>query len=196
MTLSHRYQNFGVKNAPQLGDETSIGAEKIEEDKLQSFENGYQSGWDDAVAAQGTTRENVTAEFARNLQEASFSFHEARTALLRELQSTVEPIINELLPGIAGETIALHILDQISKATKEALELPIEIVVSPSRVSTLQTLFEDVLKEPFEIIEDATLGEDQVFLRLGQKEKEIDFAPWLGQVKDALSTHFESIGKG
>lgn len=195
MTLAHRYQKFGATEARSAPEETA-GAEQLEEEKLQSFENGYQSGWDDAVAAQGTTRDNVTAEFARNLQEASFAYHEARTALARELRDLVEPLLGELLPLLARETLALHVLDIVSSAAKKAMDQPIEIVVAPNRVLTLEALFEASLTEPFEIRPDDTMDQDQVFLRLGSQEQEIDFQPWLEQVNASLASYLDTIGKG
>ena len=194
MTLSHRYQNFGVPVA-QVGHTDTTATEKIEEDKLQSFENGYQSGWDDAVAAQSTTRDNITAEFAQNLQEISFGYFEARMALARELRSVIEPVLAKLLPSIARDTLHAHILEKIESEIKSSLDIPVEIAVSPSRVVTLQSLLEETLKAPYEIIPDNTLLEDQVFLRLGQCEYEIDFEPWLQQVNDAVTTYFSTIGK-
>lgn len=194
MSLSHRYRNFGASQ-PHGGQAQPIEAEQIEEDKLQSFEEGYKSGWDDAVCAQETTRANVSAEFARNLQEASFSYHEARSALVQELRNVIEPLMENLLPAIASETLAAHILDQITQVSRDNLGRPIEVAVSPTRVTAMQTIFEDVIKEPFVIVADDCMAADQVFLRVGQEEREVDFAPWLQEVKDGLSAYFDSIGK-
>lgn len=194
MSLSHRYQNFGIPQ-PQGSSTGPLGDDQIEEDKLQSFENGYKSGWDDAVSAQETTRSNVSAEFARNLQEASFSYHEARSALVKELRDVIEPVMTKILPEIAGETLAVHVLDQITQIARDKLDCPVEVAVSPTRLVTMQTVFEEVLKEPFEIVPDECLSADQVFLRIGREEREIDFAPWLQQVKDSVAAYFDSIGQ-
>ena len=191
MSLSHRYRNFG--SSPPPNEKVLTDLEQIEERNLESFENGYKSGWDDAVAAQETTRANVTAEFGRNLQEISFSFHEARAALAKELRNVLEPVLTALLPKIAGEALAAHVLDQIDEISREAMERRVEIAVSPQRIMSMQTLFEDILKDPFEIVADDTLSADQVFIRIGTEEREIDFEPWLQAVRDALASHFDSI---
>lgn len=194
MTLSHRYQNFGMPLA-QNGNAAPTSVEKIEEDKLQSFEDGYQSGWDDAVAAQGTTRDNVTAEFARSLQEASFSYHEARSSIVREFRGIMEPLLDELLPRLSRETVAAHVLEQIESLSKEALDHSIEICTAPNRVVTMQSLFENAIKDPFIIKADDSLKDDQVFIRLGNQEREIDFEPWIQQVQGAVTAYFDSIGE-
>ena len=192
MTISHRYQNFGSQNEDQP---ISNDLEKLEDEKLQSFETGYQSGWDDAVAAQKSLRDNVTAEFAMNLQSISFSYHEARSALTSELRRAVEPLLLELLPTIARDTLFLHLMEKIGEFSEDTLQKSLLISVPENRFETMKSLFEDNLETPFELMVDDSLADDQVFIKLGTEEHEINFDPWLEDTKSAIGSLFESIAK-
>jgi flagellar assembly protein FliH len=192
MTISHRYQNFGS----QIDDQPiSSDLEKLEDEKLQSFETGYQSGWDDAVAAQKSLRDNVTAEFARNLQSISFSYHEARSALTSELRRAVEPLLLELLPTIAHETLFLHLMEKIGEFSEDTLRKSLVISVPENRFETMKSLFEENLEAPFELVVDDSFADDQVFVKLGAEEHEINFDPWLEDMKSAIGSLFDAIAK-
>ena len=114
MTLSHLYQNFGDQKPPQQTP-TTESRDAVEDEKLQSFEDGYKAGWEDAVNAQSQARDHIDNEFAKNLQEISFSFHEARTALKKELGEMLEPVFLKLLPIISHETFIPKIIENISR---------------------------------------------------------------------------------
>jgi flagellar M-ring protein FliF len=53
-------------------------------ERLAAYEQGYRAGWDDAVRAEAADQARIGAELARNLQEMSFSFHEARSRSSRQ----------------------------------------------------------------------------------------------------------------
>jgi flagellar assembly protein FliH len=194
MSLSHRYKNFSPQTPQDLHGATG-SIEKVEEQKLQSFEDGYKSGWDDALAAQKTMRSDITAEFGRNLQEASFSYHEARTALARELRSVMEPILCDLLPKVAQETLAAHVIDEISALTQQTLDRQIEVAVHPGRLQSMESVCSDELSQPFTIVEDDTLLEDQVFLRVGASEREVNFEEWIQLTIDTVGRFFDAAEK-
>lgn len=195
MGVSHLYQDFG-RSKPKQAYANPVESElKQEEEKLESFEDGYKSGWDDAISAQKDTNSAVSSEFAQNLQDASFSFHEARASLAKELREVVEPLLDALLPKIAKEALASHVMEQVASLSSDTLNRPIEIAVSPARMVTLQSLCEDTLTEPFVVIPDETLGEDQVFLRVGKQEREVELETWLQEVKTLVSTFFDKAEK-
>ena len=192
MSVSHLYKDFGSVPFDQNSAANAAG-EEVEEAKLQSFEDGYQSGWDDAVAAQESTKKTIGAAFAQNLQDVSFSFHEARGTLAKQLREVMEPMLDSLLPELARQSLAHHILEQTQNLSRESLDRPLEIAVSPMRATALQALCEADLKEPFVLVPDETLAEDQVFIRVGELEREIDFDGWFEEVRQAVSAFFDKV---
>ena len=55
ITASHLFEDFGGKPKPK-SKAPSFRIEEVEDQKLESFENGYRAGWDDAIKAQAETK--------------------------------------------------------------------------------------------------------------------------------------------
>lgn len=192
MTLAHLYVDFG-KSPTQRSDASRTGDQtELETEKLVAFESGYKSGWDDALSAQSQSNTSVGDEFAQSLQEISFSYHEARATLRKELCAAFKPVIAHLLPKMLQETFGQHVLEQIETLAQNTLERPIQITTSPQRMIALQALCEETLKEPFVITPDENVDDDDVYLRLGAAEHEVAFGPWLEEIQNSLASFLEN----
>jgi flagellar assembly protein FliH len=163
--------------------------DEIEEDKLQSFETGYKSGWDDAIAAQDSIKGTVSAEFARNLEEAKLAFVDARVEVLGQLRETFAPLIERLLPDVAKATLVPHVLEQIETLATQAVEGKIEICVAPAQVGMMETLLAEQASE-LVITPEQTLLEDQVFLRVAGAEREIHLEPFAQNIVSSIEQFF------
>ena len=117
MSVSHRYKNFGGSDRAASSDRIQ-GDDQIEQDKLAAFESGYQAGWDDSTKAQSDNRDKISSEFARNLQEMSFTYHEALAKLTLSLKPVMTEIIDRLLPAMVAQSLAGHILEQVEAHLK------------------------------------------------------------------------------
>ena len=80
MPLLDRYNDFGSFSDPILTTDAASSDEQ-ESVRLEAFEKGYQAGWDDSSIAHQTEREKVSSELAQNLQDMSFTYHEAYAKL-------------------------------------------------------------------------------------------------------------------
>ncbi|MEP2470043.1 ABC transporter ATP-binding protein [Roseobacter sp.] len=191
MSLSHRYRNFGGEKAPEPTieeDSTSVAAS--EDQQLEAFEKGYQAGWDDAVKAQSDSVTKVSAEFGQNLQDMSFTYQEALSKLTLSMKPIMVEIVDKLLPAVAHDTLGPQIVDQVFDLLREHPNQPIELVVAPSNIETVQHLAEDKIKAPFEIVGDQTLADGQAFVRIGTEERSIDMQTILTGVSDAITAFF------
>ena len=196
MGVSHLYKDFGDRRRRDFEPNASDPDLDQEEEKLQSFEDGYKSGWDDAIAAQKQSTTAISAGLEQSLQEASFSYHEARSALVSELRQFFEPLLDSFLPALAKETLAPRLLEQIAELSSELVDRKIEIAVSPARMVAVQELCSDKLQSPFEIQPDEALLEDQVFLRVGDQEREIELQAWLTNINRCVQAFFEQLDGG
>lgn len=194
MTLSHLYQNFGDqrKSSPTA---TSQSREAVEDEKLQSFEDGYKAGWDDAVKAQSQARDHIDSDFATNLQAISFSYHEARVALKKELGEVLESLFLKLLPKIAHDALVPKVVENVMDLASQVAERPIEVAVSPHRMVMMQSAFEDQIQEPFIVTPDESLEKDQVFIRVGSIEQAIDLDTWNSEIQSTISSHLKLPNK-
>lgn len=189
MSLSHRYRNFGGVKAQEATHE-ELSAEAHEDQQLQSFEKGYQAGWDDAVKAQADSIAKVSAEFGQNLQDMSFTYYEALSKLTASFEPVMLEIVEKLLPSLASEVLGPRIVEQVLGMIKDQPRQPIEIVVAPSHVETIQELVEGKLSEPFEVVSEQSLGEGQAFVRIGSVERNIDLDTVLAGIRQAMTAFF------
>jgi len=190
MSVSHLYQDFGPK--PSLFDASSdVDISAIEDDKLAAFETGFQAGWDDAIKAQSDSNTRISAELAKNLQDTSFSYHEARAALIKSLRPLFSDITDTLLPAVARQSMGAHIVEQLADMSRDVLDQVIEVTIAPQNVDPIEQLLNHALPEPFVLIGDKTLGDGQVFLRIGADEREIDLAQVVSSIAVAMETFFQ-----
>jgi flagellar assembly protein FliH len=191
MSVSHRYRNFGKKSAP--AQPSAAEGDRLEEQKLQAFEAGYQAGWDDATKAQADEKARLSAEFSQNLQDISFSYHEAIAKLSASFEPILKEIVEKVLPSMARETLGMHVTEQINALMAESIARPIEVVVAPESEVRIQAFVEGKLAEPFKIVTDATLTDEQVFIRIGSEERKIDLNAIVDGISLATKAFFHEI---
>lgn len=189
MSVSHRYRNFGGAKAPT--DNTSeTNSEELEDLKLQAFEAGYQAGWEDATKAQSDAKDKVTAELGQNLLDMSFTYHEALSKLTLSLEPAMRQIIDTLLPEIVRTALGVHILEQVKNLIDGQINHPVEIVVRPQNIETVQAIVKSKLPEAFKIVGEESLGEGQAFIRVGDNERQVDLDGVLAEVSKTMTAFF------
>lgn len=154
-----------------------------------AFEKGYKAGWNDASSAEENDQLKISAEFARNLQDLGFTYHEARNHVLKSLENLLLELVKKILPELAFETLGLTIVEEINSMAKVAADIPLQIVVSPLTRPTIEPMLDDFSTVALELIEEPSLSQGQVFLRAGQAEKQIDFS----RVFEATSTALTAV---
>ncbi|PID35411.1 MAG: flagellar biosynthesis protein [Rhodobacterales bacterium] len=183
-----------AKHTP-VPDELPIAREKLEKTRLEGYENGYRAGWDDCAKAEAEDQERISAEFARNLQELSFTFHEAKSHVLKMLEPLLNALIAQLLPKTVTETFADKILEEVLPLAETAADTPIEIVVSSGLRDQLESLLSSSTQFPVQIREEPTLAHGQAFLRSATEEKEVDLTSALERIKDII-TGYNDLNTG
>jgi flagellar assembly protein FliH len=189
MSMSQRYRDFG-RSKPPAKDAEDQTLEALEDHKLQAFEAGYQAGWDDSAKAQADARDKIGAELGQNLQEMSFSYHEALSKLTVSMEPVMTQMIEKLLPELLRNALSAHILEQIRALITEHARHPIEIVVSEKNVDTVKAIAGRNLTEPFEVVGEPTLGEGQAFVRMGEAERQVDLDGVVSGISKAMVAFF------
>lgn len=194
MSLSHKYEDFGSFNSAMAPAQETL-AEAFEDQKLQSFEEGYQAGWDDAIKAQADDKARVSAQLDQSLQEMSFTYHEALAKLTTSMRPIMEQVVEKLLPAIARDAVGSHIVEQITGMLRQAGAHPIEIVVSDEGHKTIEALLNRELTEPFSIVREPSLSPGQAFVRIGDSEREIDVDSVVNGVSEAVNAFFHQVSE-
>lgn len=178
----------------------SVTAQKIEEARNEGYETGYKAGWDDAVNAEEETRARIGAELARNLQDLGFTFHEARSHVIKALEPLLGEMVDTVLPELVTQTIGQTIIEEVLPLAETASDAPIEILLCPNNKPAVEALVTGALPMALTFIEEPSLSEGQVFLRLGTKERKIDLDGALDRIRVAIDSAFtlnkESIVNG
>ncbi len=176
---------------PEPAPEPAITADMLEQTRLESYEAGYKAGWDDAARAEAEEQGRIGAEFARNLQDLGFTFHEARCHVMQALEPLLAGMVERVLPKLVTETLGQTIVDELLPLATEAADTPIEVVVAPQSRPALEDLLGESGTVPFAIVEEPSLAPGQVFLRSGKTERHIDFATAIDRIGTAINGLYE-----
>lgn len=163
----------------------------IEEAKLAAYEQGYTAGWDDAVAAQADEQGKIKADLARNLQALGFTFQEARQHMLQALEPLLSEMTARLLPEMAREALAPMILETLMPMAEELADAPITILLNPAVRDSVEALLAQATGLPMTIVEEPSLAESQVYLRLGSAETKVDLGRATSEIAAAVRGFFD-----
>jgi flagellar assembly protein FliH len=169
-----------------------IEAAAMEEARLASFEAGYEAGWEDAMAAQKDERSAVGADLARNLQALSFTYHEARAHVLAALQPFLVALVSRVLPETARANLAPMVAEALRPLAELAAGAPVTIELNPAARPAIEALLAGQASPPVRLVEEPTLGEGQVYLRLGDREDHVNLDHITESIRTAVTGFFPS----
>lgn len=165
---------------------------QLEEARLEAFDNGYKAGWDDSAEAHAKEQGRISVELANNLQELSFTYHEARTAMLAEMEGILRGMIDTVLPTSLHHSLGELILQQVSEIAADSADVMIEIVVAPENVGQIRKMTESAMGPPLTVLEESSLGPGQAYLRMGRVERKLDMDSVLNDISGAVASFFEN----
>jgi flagellar assembly protein FliH len=169
----------------------TIAAAEVEEAKLAAYEQGYAAGWEDSIAAQSEDQQRLRTDLARNLQAMSFTYHEARTHILRAMAPLLMEVATRLLPELARRSLGPVVLDALMPLAEERADTPIVIVLNPAARTAIEAVLETTPGLPVTLREEPSLGEGQVYLQLGEHELRVDLDRATADITGALSAFFD-----
>ncbi|MDR0809133.1 MAG: flagellar biosynthesis protein [Gemmobacter sp.] len=186
--MALKLESFEATDIPPAAES---GADHAMEDaRLAAFEQGYTAGWDDASNASAQDQTRIRADLARSIQALGFTFHEARTHVLKALGPLIQEMTVRLLPELAREALAPTVLETLLPLAERLAEAPIDLVLNPAARTPVESLLEQATGLPLNIVEEPLLGEGQVYLRLDGCETRIDLDAATGQLTAALRGFF------
>jgi hypothetical protein len=167
----------------------------LEDERLASYDTGYRAGWDDASAASDGDQTRIGAELSRNLQNLSFTYHEARNHVLKAVEPLLLQIVGQLLPELARETLGPFVLETLMPLAEGLGDAPVALVINPAARPGVEALLEHAIGLPLTIAEEPSLGEGQVYIRLGTVETQVDLDKATADIAAAVRGFFDLPGK-
>ncbi|MFC3085889.1 flagellar biosynthesis protein [Tabrizicola soli] len=185
-----RLEIFDTAAAPDGGLQPLVEVSALEEAKIASYEQGYSAGWEDASAAQQGDQSRIRADLARNLQSLSFTFQDARSHVLQAVRPLILEMAGRLLPGIAREALAPTVLEALAPMAEEMGDAPVTLVLNPAARERVEGLVAQASGLPVVIEEEDSLGEGQVYIRLGPRETSVDLDRVTRDISAAVHAFF------
>lgn len=189
MALSRILPEFGARIAKNSVTLTDVS---LEEQKLASYEAGYQAGWDDSARANSDAGKQVSADFAQNIRDLSVTQQDAYAALLADVKPLLTQIVEAVLPAIARETLGPRILELIEAEMSAGSGRALTLLAASEDCAFLQPLVENLSEDTDVILQpDGTLMAGQVRLSFGDAgEQEIDTAALISGIQEAVQAFF------
>ncbi|TCP39092.1 flagellar biosynthesis protein [Rhodovulum marinum] len=175
-----------VTEAPAARPAEPVETAETQDVRLNAFEDGYKAGWDDATAAETQGRERIAADFAKTLQEMSFSYHEARAHVLGALGPLLTAMVERVMPQLAAAGFARTVVETAMQLAEAQADRPVRMRVCPENRAALEDLVGADPGMPVVIVADDTLGPGQALVSAGEAEREIDIDGMLSAIQTAL----------
>lgn len=183
-----------IFDAPDISEVADFipGTAAGEEARLAAYETGYKAGWDDAAEAEANAQGRIRADLARNLQEMSFTYHEARGAVLKQIEPLMHGIVTRVLPELARDTLGQTVTERLLPLARVSAEVPVQLLCNPAEEDILTEALGDQQLLPLEIGTDPLLAEGQVHLKFGQVEEMIDLSGAIKSISGAVGAFFHT----
>ena len=193
--MALKLEVFDSEAKPSRAHTVVLDRVALEDEKLAAYETGYRAGWDDASSAVNEDQTTARAELARNMQTLSFTYHEARGHVLKAVEPLLLQIVGQLLPEIARKTLAPFVLETLLPLAEGLAEAPVTLVINPIARPAVEALLEQAIGLPLTIEEEPTLGEGQVYIRMGTIETQVDLDKATADIAAAVRGFFDLTGK-
>lgn len=161
-------------------------AAELEAARLEGYDAGYRAGWDDAAAAHAADQDRIGEEFARNLRDLGFTYHEARAHVTAGVETVLRSFLHAFFPAFVAEAISAQVEEALAPHVDAAAGQPIRLRVSPADAPALRRLLVSVSTIPCVIEEEPSLASGQVYCAMGAREIEIDLAEVVTATETAL----------
>lgn len=173
--------------------EASATSGDLESSRLAGYESGYQAGWDDALKSSEMEHTHISAEFARNLEELSFTFLEARRQVCLSLKPLVETLVRQVVPELMQanykdliEELLLPIVEVQGQAT-------VDLICAPEDEDMMKRLLANQDRLPVMLRTESSFSQGQVRFHLGHEIHDVDASGLLAQIKDAAEQFYAQL---
>lgn len=175
-------------------DEASAPSlQQAERMREAAFEQGYASGWQDALEHLRSEDDlrRIAAEEA--LQSARFTYAEAHAALQRSFMELARTMLEKLLPDVARLSLPDCVREELARIVRRNTHASIQVICAPSALVSLETITAAVADRDIELIAEPSFSEAQVALRTGRCEQVVDFSGVIQALQDHLGNYLAHL---
>lgn len=183
-TIANLLEDFCVEQ-PTPSDQDDAASARDDE-LLDSFEQGYKAGWEDAIRAKAEEKAHVSAALAGNLQELTFTYHDAKTSVLADLGPVLNAVVRTLLPKVAYRSMGERLVEQLLLLAETNSTKDVRISVASTEVVAVSELLPENLAFPVLVTGDASLSPGQAHINFSGREQQIDLDELLAELEKSI----------
>ena len=164
----------------------------LEAARVSGYEDGYKSGWDDAIRSAEGEAKTVGAELARNLRDLSFTYFEARDEVLTALEPFLQELLGTIFPELLPEAAAAALAKELAELATEGGKSGVRILVSPDDAEVVKGLLEPEADVSAEVLEEPAMLPGQARIASELREVAIDTGSVLERLRAALGAEIQA----
>jgi flagellar assembly protein FliH len=165
----------------------------LEATRLAGYEAGYQAGWDDALKSSEMEHTHIQAEFARNLEELSFSFFEARKQVCLSLKPLVMALVGQIVPELMRAHYKNLLEEVLLPLVEEQSQPNVDLVCSVEDEAVMKELLSQQERLPVVLRTEPSFSQGQVRFVLGHEIHDVDAEALLSQITEASERFFAML---
>ena len=154
--------------------------------RLAVYEEGYRSGWDDAVRAAEGEERAIGAELARNLKDLSFTYFEARDEVLASVRSFLAELLDRMFPALLPEAVAANVAQEMAGIVEDLCDGRFTIVIAPDDAATVKRLLSSDDHRTVTVVSEPAMATGQARIRSAKGEASIDAGRLVATLKAAV----------
>lgn len=164
---------------------------------IDRFDDGYNAGWDDAMAQVEAEQSRVAAQLAERLTGLERDQRAAMTTALMTLEPALRDVFDKLLPSTVERAFLPILLEEVEAVLDAGTEC-LTLVVAPEDAAPVARLLErgGIAAERVTVTSEPALSMSQALIRWTGQERQIDLEGVLTALDDALETFLATMDRG
>ncbi|WP_339640529.1 hypothetical protein [Jannaschia helgolandensis] len=164
---------------------------------IDRFDDGYNAGWDDAMAQVEAEQSRVAAQLAERLTGLERDQRAAMTTALMTLEPALRDVFDKLLPSTVERAFLPILLEEVEAVLDAGTEC-LTLVVAPEDAAPVARLLErgGIAAERVTVTPEPALSMSQALIRWTGQERQIDLEGVLTALDDALETFLATMDRG
>lgn len=185
------FEDFGSGKTVETQASGSAGTQQSDDAIRDAHDEGYKAGYADGLATADTERSKLTSDIATALQEASFTYFEARQHVMNSMRPLLETMADIILPELGRASLARKAVEELL-AIADKVEAPIKLYCAEVCEEEISELVSRQVTFPVEIETEETLTSSQIILSYDNGQTHLDLDLTVAKIQQAISDFYET----
>jgi flagellar biosynthesis/type III secretory pathway protein FliH len=171
----------------------ALTPEEIADLRLSSYEQGYNSGWDDAQAQHDAQIRLEREVVARAIEQIRFTYEDARGTVERALEPVLRAMVTQVLPRAARHGLVPLVIEALQPMIEQARQSGLTLLVPPGQRGGFEAALAGLVLPALTLAEDDSLAEGTARIQSGATRLDIDPVGVAAAIAAAIDRHFQLL---